>query len=129
MIKGLLHLMIRVLYFLQAIFLKNGHIRPRRGDDKYDVVFRKARAVDICHCLCCGLYWANPIFKFSNFAGTLYETVFGTQSAKKGVPRRLIMLGHLPADYPYIINALKEKNFWNSDAPGVFFIADKVAKV
>lgn len=77
------HFLIRAWYGLQAVFLKRDRRCPFCCSDQREVVFKKEKLVDICHCLVCGLYWTNPIFN----ADRLYKYFYRADGSTTTVSR------------------------------------------
>jgi len=65
--------LVKAIYFLEALFLKKDSLCPYCHENHFEIVSKKAYLIDICHCLCCGLYWTNPIFRLYKFYNFIYE--------------------------------------------------------
>lgn len=66
------HFLTKGLYALQALLKSKTMACPFCGEYDYNVVFKKYKLVDICHCKNCQLYWTNPVFRLPRFYDWLY---------------------------------------------------------
>ncbi len=64
---------IKFMYLLQGMFAKKNRVCPYCRSGHFEIVHTKAFFIDICHCVQCGLYWTNPIFRCPQFYSRVYK--------------------------------------------------------
>lgn len=66
-------LIIKILYFIQAMLSKEDGLCPYCQNNNYQIVYRKCHVIKICKCFNCGLFWTSPIFRCYKLYDFLYK--------------------------------------------------------
>ena len=99
---------IKILYFMQAVFSKGDGLCPYCQNSDYQIIYKKYRIIKICRCFNCGLFWTSPIFRCYKLYDFLYEGPGMTTVYPKNLEElKSSLFIATDKDFSYIFDLLK----------------------